>query len=341
MNENKKLAGAAEESTSIPSEPEMQTANDSQQNIKTEKDISSADGSASDSGESDFPISSEQAEMFMPVKSDGDDAFFDDEEILGERILPPDELFSARSKPESAAVVFPDTLEEDTADDDGAEDFSEHEDDGESLEILDEDGQYTLGELELQRELSDKYFAEEEMPEYDPKKPRKIDGRFDLVELFVFTLLAVMIVTTFFFRHSVVDGSSMENTLHDGEHLIISDFFYTPQRKDIIVCEDYTTKIPKPIVKRVIGIPGDRVQISADGTVRINGEPLREDYVFVDRYYQQEPIDIVVPEGEIFVMGDHRNVSADSREIGTVSIDSVLGKVLLRFYPFNKFGTVN
>jgi len=257
-------------------------------------------------------------------------------------ILPPDELFSVRSKPESddGVEVFADTQVEDV-DEDAEESADADEEYGSDLENLDDDGQYTLGELELQSEISDKYFAEEEMPEYDPKKPRKIDGRFDLVELFVFTLLAVMIVTTFFFRHSVVDGSSMENTLHGGEHLIISDFFYTPKRGDIIVCEDYTTKIPKPIVKRVIGVPGDRVQISADGTVYINEKLLVEDYVFIDGYYHQIPIDVVVPEGEIFVMGDHRNVSADSREIGTVSIDSVLGKVLLRFYPFNKFGTVN
>lgn len=261
-----------------------------------------------------------------------------DSEPVGERILPPDELFSVRSLPETESET---EIFEDTAVEDEENELEEYEDDGDELENIGEDGQYTLGELELQSEISDKYFAEEEMPEYDPKKPRKIDGRFDLVELFVFTLLAVMIVTTFFFRHSVVDGSSMENTLHGGEHLIISDLFYTPKRGDIIVCEDYTTKIPKPIVKRVIAVEGDRIVITANGTVYINEALLEEDYVFIDGYYEQMPIDIVVPEGEIFVMGDHRNVSADSREIGTVSVDSVLGKVLLRFYPFDKFGTVN
>ena len=335
MNENEKLTGAAEESTALPPEPETQITNDSQQNIDSKKELSSTEYSIEETEEPALTISTQQFSFFLSDTIDGAEVK-DEEDFLGERILPPDELFAVRSLPVSDTEVFEDTLVEEEA-----EKAGEYEEDGESLENLDEDGQYTLGELELQNELSDKYFTEEEMPEYDPKKPRRIDGRFDLVELFVFTLLAVMIVTTFFFRHSVVDGSSMENTLHDGEHLIISDLFYTPERGDIIVCEDYTTKIPKPIVKRVIGTPGDRVTISANGTVYVNGDMLDEDYVYIDGFYQQVPIDIVVPEGEIFVMGDHRNVSADSREIGTVSIDSVLGKVLLRFYPFNKFGTVN
>jgi len=85
-----------------------------------------------------------------------------------------------------------------------------------------------------------------------------------------------------------------------------------------------------------------RVTVSPTGAVTINGEPLVEDYVYVDAWFERPPVDLVVPKGEIFVMGDHRNASKDSREIGTISVDSVLGKVLLRFYPFTKekFGPV-
>ena len=175
---------------------------------------------------------------------------------------------------------------------------------------------------------------------YDADNPRRIDTAFDFIELFIFALVAVLVFTTFFFRHSVVDGGSMENTLHDGEHLIISNLFYTPERGDIIVCEDYSTGLRKPIVKRVIGVAGDHVQVSSDGRVTLNGEFLDEDYIYIDTYFWKEPKDIVVPEGEIFVMGDHRNVSYDSRDFETINCESVIGKVLIRFYPFDRFGTV-
>ncbi len=172
---------------------------------------------------------------------------------------------------------------------------------------------------------------------------RLIDSLFDFIELFIFSLAAVFIITTFFFRHSVVDGGSMERTLFDGEHIIISDLFYKPERGDIIVCEDYSTELPIPIVKRVIAIAGDRVEIDSLGNVKVNGELLDEsEYVYIDPNFPYicDPLDITVPNGEVFVMGDHRNVSQDSRKIGTIKEDSILGKVLLRFYPFEKFGTV-
>jgi signal peptidase I len=167
-----------------------------------------------------------------------------------------------------------------------------------------------------------------------------IDRVFDFVELFIFSLVAVLLATTFVFRHSIVEGSSMEQTLYENEHLIISNLFYTPERGDIIVCEDYTTRLKKPIVKRVIGLPGDRVVVRYTGEVYVNGELLDEPYVYVDFYTPQSDVDVVVPEGELFVMGDHRNLSTDSREIGTIDMDSVLGKVLLRFLPISEFGIV-
>ena len=190
-------------------------------------------------------------------------------------------------------------------------------------------------------ELEEKEEEEPALPPYSPEKPRKIDGKFDFIELFIFTLLAVMIVTSFFFRHSIVEGGSMENTLIDGEHLIISNVFYTPKPGDIIVCEDYGTGLKKPIVKRVIAVAGDTISIKANGNVYVNGVLVNEDYVFVDNdRYVYEPMTTIVPEGEIFVMGDHRNASTDSRDFGTVDTDSILGRVLLRFYPFDKFGKV-
>ena len=259
-----------------------------------------------------------------------EDAEESDEEI----ITPPDELFAYRSKPQEETVT---ENEQESEEDVDTIDTEEEEQE----ENVNDDGQYLFSDLEPTL-TQNKEKREPALDKYDPKKPRKIDGRFDLIELFVFTLIAVMILTTFFFRHSIVEGDSMKNTLHSGEHLIISDFFYTPKRGDIIVCEDYTTSIKKPIVKRVIALEGDVVTITADKRVYVNEELLDEsEYVYVDGIDLTRPIyNFKVPENELFVMGDHRNDSEDSRSIGTISEDAVLGKVILRFYPFDKFGFV-
>ena len=180
-----------------------------------------------------------------------------------------------------------------------------------------------------------------DLDKFDPKRPRIVDTVFEFVELFVFTLVAVMVLTTFFFRYSQVEGGSMDMTLADGDRLIISDFLYTPERGDIIVFEDYGTDLRDPLVKRIIGVAGDVVEVKIDGSVYVNGELLDEPYVYVTP--GKAPTRIhgkwTVEDGELFVMGDHRDVSKDSREFGPIKVDSVLGEVKLRFYPFDSFGT--
>ena len=187
---------------------------------------------------------------------------------------------------------------------------------------------------------------EETERKYDPNKPRIIDSVFDFVELFVLTLVAVMVLTTFVFKHSVVEGSSMYSTLEDGDHLIITDLLYTPERGDIVVFEDYSTRLKKAVVKRIIGLPGETVDVSvgSDGVyvVRINGEILEEDYDYTEANHSSPAVGTwFIEEGEVFVMGDNRYNSTDSREIGPIDIDTILGKVILRFFPLNKFGGVD
>ena len=191
---------------------------------------------------------------------------------------------------------------------------------------------------------------EEEKPfKYDPEKPRAIDWVFDIAEIFVFVLAAVILLTTFVFKHSVVEGSSMNDTLAEGEHLIISNLFYAPERGDIIVFEDYSTPLKKAVIKRIIALPGETVEVKLSNdrrylTVYINGEPLDEEYAFYDYYGSLNPCGpITLGENEIFVMGDNRMNSTDScdSEIGPIDIDSITGKVLFRFFPFDKFGAVD
>ena len=192
------------------------------------------------------------------------------------------------------------------------------------------------------------------------EKPRFIDSAFEFVELLLLTLVAVFVITTFFFRHSIVDGDSMMNTLQDKDVLIISGLFYTPEQFDIVVIEDHSTDYKYPLVKRVIAVGGDKVRVT-EHVITVNGQELDEPYVFTDalnytynvyptdRYFDNPTLvyeedyyyEFVVPEGEIFVLGDHRNNSADSRTFGTVSTDAVLGKVLFRAFPFSEFGLVD
>ena len=185
---------------------------------------------------------------------------------------------------------------------------------------------------------------------YDPEKPRAIDWVFDIAEMFVFVLVSVMILTGFVFKHSIVEGDSMNNTLADGDHLIISDLFYTPERGDIIVFEDYSTDLRKAVVKRVIALPNETVEIRLNSKGQViaivNGKELPEEYALnlcdadIDTTNFNKPI--TLGDDEIFVMGDNRYHSLDSRSslVGPIKIDSILGKILFRFLPIDKFGAV-
>lgn len=188
---------------------------------------------------------------------------------------------------------------------------------------------------------------DENKNKYNPDHPRFIDNIYDFFELFVITLVCVMVLTTFFFKHSIVEGRSMQNTLAEGDSLIITDLFYTPERYDIVVFEDYSTTLKKAVVKRVIGLPGEKVEVkiakNGDYQVYINDELLPEEYAY-NAPDSSAPATGVwyIEEGEVFVMGDNRYNSTDSRDahVGPIDIDCILGKVILRFYPFDKFGKV-
>ena len=178
---------------------------------------------------------------------------------------------------------------------------------------------------------------------YDEKRPRIVDRIFDAIEILAITLTAAIVITTIFFRFSFVDGHSMDRTLADGDTLLISNMFYTPDYGDVVVFE-YVNELGerRPLVKRVIGLEGDEIQVTKNGEVYRNGELLEEDYVYLDG---KIPVSLSgawkVREGEIFVMGDHRNDSKDSREIGPIKENAILGRAVLRLFPFDSFGSID
>lgn len=185
----------------------------------------------------------------------------------------------------------------------------------------------------------------EEKPE-EKKRPFAAD-LFDWAEALVYALALLVVISAFFVRLSGVVGSSMYPTLEDGDQLLISAFGYKqPERGDIVVlmADGF---MEKPLVKRVIGLGGDTVEVdSASNTVYVNGQALYEPYInqlTEPMYTGDMDGPFVVPEGQVFVMGDNRNGSSDSRklvEIGPIPYEKIVGKAFFRVFPFGRMGTV-
>lgn len=198
--------------------------------------------------------------------------------------------------------------------------------------------------------------AENTAPE--KKKSSFLSELFDYFELFILSACCVLIVFSFVTRICRVSGDSMLNTLYNSETLIVSDILYDPERGDIIVFHqtgDQPGDLNEPVVKRVIATEGEWIDIEVGNNRLIvtiydsnkeNPQILDEDYanyLMGAGYYRYTNYPIQVPEGCIFVMGDNRGNSLDSRSdsIGFVDVRRVLGKVVCRVLPFDKFGTVN
>ena len=185
---------------------------------------------------------------------------------------------------------------------------------------------------------------EVEIPPEKAQKKNPLWDFFSSVELLAVAAAVVLLFFTFIARITVVEGGSMEKTLAGGDKLIVSDVFYTPERGDIVIIQSPTVNGGEAIVKRVIAVAGDTVAIKADG-VYVNGEHLSETdgslgYTVEDCAYRAKA-PITVEDGHVYVLGDHRSVSYDSRSFGTVDERAVIGKVLLRVSPFSEFGTVD
>lgn len=163
------------------------------------------------------------------------------------------------------------------------------------------------------------------------------------LESIAISIFIVILVFTFVFRIVIVDGSSMVPTLEDGQRLVISHLFYTPKQGDIVVVN--SKGLNKTIIKRVIATEGQTVDINFDKhTVTVDGKTLDEPYINepTARNDGGNNYPLVVPKNTIFVMGDNRNNSTDSRNslVGFIPIDDVLGKAVFRIYPFDRFGRI-
>ncbi len=181
--------------------------------------------------------------------------------------------------------------------------------------------------------------------ESEPRKHAEI--LFEWLEIFIISVAAVFILFSFVARIAVVDGNSMYPTLSHNDKLLVRQIFYTPKQGDIVVCQSENYGLDKPLVKRIIATEGQKVRLDRENwKIYVNGFPLDEPYLVIGEGamvdWQYDTDEIVVPKGHVFVMGDNRNNSLDSRFYGVGFIDEryIIGQVIYRFLPFNVFGPV-
>jgi len=175
-------------------------------------------------------------------------------------------------------------------------------------------------------------------------------------------VIVALIIRGFLFEPVEVQGHSMNDTLQDGQRLILYKlgyYFYEPKRGDIIVLQvddgilsdipvinklPFVKKMypfPQEIdyIKRVIAVPGDEIDLR-DGYVYVNGEKLDEPYAKGKTYEKELKFPLVVPENKVFVLGDNREYSSDSRYIGFIDFENIKGKVIYRYWPLKDFGGI-
>lgn len=179
-----------------------------------------------------------------------------------------------------------------------------------------------------------------------------------VVEFAIYVLIiffCIHIVPTYLLQRTVVSGESMEDTLHNGESLLVNKFCYKisdPERYDIIVFYPKGRDVDEYYVKRIYGLPGETIYLK-DNTIYVNGKAIDDPYAkdaiddeMIELGTEKEPY--TLKEDEYYVLGDHRSVSMDSRYLpkndsdapGAVKRKNIAGKAFLRIWPLNKFGTI-
>ena len=189
----------------------------------------------------------------------------------------------------------------------------------------------------------DDYFTEH----YHDTEPIQSEPSRGGLKRFIIELLETLIIAAILFAgiNAVssrirVKSISMQPTLYEKDFVLVNKLSYEfgePERGDVIVFEYPLNPDVEPYIKRVIGLPGDRVEVKS-GTVIVNGEPLREPYTKAPPNYTGA---WSVPDGSLFVLGDNRNYSSDSHQWGMVPIENVMGKALFVYYPLEHWQMLN
>jgi signal peptidase I len=175
---------------------------------------------------------------------------------------------------------------------------------------------------------------------------------FEVVETLVLTLLIFLVIQNFVAQPYQVKQQSMERTLEPGQYVLVDKLtprFSPYKRGDIVVFTPPPgwTDNDTPFIKRVIGLPGDTIEIRDDGHVYANGVQLNEPYLFAENGVAQPTVAPAsqsrwnVGANQMFVLGDHRMNSADSRSFGLIDVSSVIGRAWLRYWPLDTFGIVS
>ena len=192
--------------------------------------------------------------------------------------------------------------------------------------------------------------TEEESEEEQPRRPGA--ELYDWLQMFLGCVVIAVVLFNCVARLIPVDGGSMDTTLQHGEIMLIWSLGYTPKQGDIVVLNKTSVLLPdwtepRAIVKRVIATGGQTVDVDySTGTVYVDGQALDEPYLHEEMRRPGAPsmqeTHWEVPEGSIFVMGDNRNYSTDSRDslLGTIDTDYILGRAVLALWPLDRFGTV-
>ena len=196
-----------------------------------------------------------------------------------------------------------------------------------------------------------KDLSQEEGPkEESPRRPGA--ELYEWLQLFLGCVVAAVVLFNCVARLTRVDGDSMDNTLQHGEILLIWSLGYSPQQGDVVVLNKTPVILPgwtepRAIVKRVIATGGQTVDIDySGGAVYVDGQRLDEPYIKEEMYLPysstMQQTHWEVPEGSVFVMGDNRNGSTDSRDdrLGTIDADYILGKAVFALWPMERFGAL-
>lgn len=167
-------------------------------------------------------------------------------------------------------------------------------------------------------------------------------GLYEWMQTIVVTFLLVLFLLLFIGRNIGVEQQSMTPTLLDGDRMIVRSILYTPSRGDIVIFAKQDFEEGTAMVKRVIGTAGDEIDIdTTSGIVYLNGAPLDEPFVNDLTFFAGDTIyPYIVPAGHVFVMGDNRNHSNDSRStaIGSVDTREIIGQAIAVFFPFDRIG---